>query len=98
MTTTDRTAPAVPQGAAVTDAFEKGVPGTRLEHGPREWPRTRCTGRRPKTAPSAGSAAPARGSYRDATAERGVTYYWVTAVHADGTESVPGAGDAVLAP
>ncbi|MGW7613766.1 hypothetical protein ACWGKW_42370 [Streptomyces sp. NPDC054766] len=39
-----------------------------------------------------------QGSYRDATAERGITYYWVTAVHADGTESVPGTGDTVLAP
>ncbi|MCT9008352.1 hypothetical protein [Streptomyces rhizosphaerihabitans] len=48
VTTTDRTAPAVPQGAAVTDAFEKGVLGDPAGARPREWPRTRCTGRRPK--------------------------------------------------
>ncbi|MFD5424838.1 hypothetical protein [Streptomyces sp. NPDC127084] len=37
--------------------------------------------------------------YLDTGAERGTTsYYWVTAVAADGTESLPGSGWAVSAP
>ncbi|MEU2714476.1 PA14 domain-containing protein [Streptomyces sp. NPDC007205] len=44
-------------------------------------------------------AATTQPSYEDTGAAPGTThYYWVTALHADGTESAPGAAHAVLAP
>ncbi|MCX4989577.1 MULTISPECIES: PA14 domain-containing protein [unclassified Streptomyces] len=44
-------------------------------------------------------AATSQRFYEDTTAAKGVThYYWVTAMHADGTESAPGADYAILAP
>ncbi|MET9900378.1 PA14 domain-containing protein [Streptomyces sp. NPDC006446] len=44
-------------------------------------------------------AATSQRFYEDTTAAKGAThYYWVTAMHADGTESAPGADYAILAP
>ncbi|NEC84926.1 hypothetical protein [Streptomyces sp. SID12501] len=66
-------------------------------------PRRGLPGRRPRWRTAATRCSPSpctRGrSYTDTTATAGTThFYWVTALHADGTESAPGDAWAALAP
>ncbi|GHE60757.1 fibronectin type III domain-containing protein [Streptomyces capitiformicae] len=91
VTTVDRVAPGVPQGVDVTDASEAG--GIRVG-----WAAvTGASSYRVHRAASADGTYTQVGttdqlSYRDATAEVGVTYHYrVTAVDAAGNESTPSA-------
>jgi fibronectin type 3 domain-containing protein len=87
VTTTDRTAPAVPQGVAVTDSSEKGGlrTGWTAVPGAASYQVYRATSENGSFS-RVGSTGQV--SYRDATAEQGVTYYYrVTALDAAGNES-----------